>query len=201
MDDLPVCKKCCFCVPLRYGLLTWGYLKLIAALIVLSFFIIILVALSDYVRGCLVIVLPIIAILATEIGLHILFIVGAHKKNVRLLRVYYYYAWFMWVATITMFIICTILLALMISGSGDRDNISLKLVLFTMDIVGFLLAIVIHTFLLFSLRSEIIKLRSNCPYRFVKNDKDPEGFITSVKYDEEAPTTEYMNSIYDKDIS
>ncbi|XP_047028535.1 uncharacterized protein LOC124636476 [Helicoverpa zea] len=177
--DWPVWKKCCFCIPLRYGLLTWGYLKLISASIVLSFFIFILVGLADYIRNdTLVIVIPIIAIMVTDIALHILCIVGAHKKNVRLLEVYYCYAWFMWAGMIIMFAVCTILLVLIFSGHGESGVKSLYL---TMDIVGFLLGIVIHTFLLISLRSEMIKLRSNCPYRFVKNDGEPEGFITSVK--------------------
>ncbi|PZC82195.1 hypothetical protein B5X24_HaOG211003 [Helicoverpa armigera] len=151
----------------------------ISAIIVLSFFICILVDIADFFcNGCLVIGIIIIAITVSDIGLHILFIVGAHKKNVTLLKVYYYYAWFMWVGTIIMFAVCTILLVLFFSGIGVSGAKSL---LFSMDIVGFLLAIVIQTCLLISLRSELIKLRSNCPYRFVKNDGDAEGFITSVK--------------------
>ncbi|KAJ8720022.1 hypothetical protein PYW07_012065 [Mythimna separata] len=186
MDDLPVFKKCCFCVPLRYGLLSWGYVKLGAAFIGLAFYIIVVLALRRFlfVDSLAITIVSVIAlILITEITLHIVFIVGAHKKNVKLLQAYYQYAVFMWILMIIMcfgstsFLIWTIFI-----DYGPDTGF-----LITLNVVAFVSSIAVQTFLVMSLRSEIIKLRSNCPYRFVKNENDPEGTINSVKDEEESP--------------
>ncbi|KAM3958803.1 uncharacterized protein ACR2FA_007209 [Aphomia sociella] len=34
--DIPECKRCMFCVPLRFGILTFGYLNLIFSILVVS---------------------------------------------------------------------------------------------------------------------------------------------------------------------
>lgn len=187
LDDLPVLKKCCFCVPLRYGLLTWGYIKLATAILVLKLFIIIVIVLSGFIVTSrdvplIIIIILIALILATEIVLHVIFIVGAHKKNVKLLRAYYYYAVFMWIVMLIMALVGTaFFIFIVVYSQGSRSDD----ILISMNVLGFFLTIVVQTFLLLSLRSEIIKLRSNCPYRFVKNENEPEGTIKSVQDEDE----------------
>ncbi|KAJ8719401.1 hypothetical protein PYW08_011576 [Mythimna loreyi] len=184
MDDLPVLKKCCFCMPLRYGLLTWGYMKLGAAVTVLTFFTLIVLVLSEYIRRdnlLITIIVLIEAVLVIEIILHIVFIIGAHKKSVKLLQAYYHYAVFMWVVTMIMCFGCTGFLVVSIISRYDSDSGFL----ITLNVVGFFCSIAVQSFLLISLRSEIIKLRSNCPYRFVKNENDPEGTIVDCPVKEE----------------
>nr|XP_049700097.1 uncharacterized protein LOC110372132 isoform X5 [Helicoverpa armigera]XP_049700098.1 uncharacterized protein LOC110372132 isoform X5 [Helicoverpa armigera] len=156
--DWPVWKKCCFCIPLRYGLLTWGYLKLISASIVLSFFIFILVGLADYIRNdTLVIVIPIIAIMVTDIGLHILCIVGAHKKNVKLLQIYYIYHIVLWVLT---------LISLIVMGFVMMKGIHGRMVL-QINFFNIFLSSVLQSYFLLLLRSQIMKLKTNIDFQYL----------------------------------
>lgn len=187
MEDLPVMKKCCFCVPIRHALITWGYVKLGLALTVLGVYILILMAVVqyyNYIEGdtflmSLIVLLGLL--LTTEIISHTLFLIGAHQKNVRLIKVYYYYAIFMLGAIILMSIVSIIFTL--------RDSVAAKDIPTLLYIAGGLsifFSIVAQIFLVLSIRSEIIKLRSNCPYRFVKNENNPEGTINSFRDDEQS---------------
>ncbi|KAH9645124.1 hypothetical protein HF086_005669 [Spodoptera exigua] len=84
--DLPVFKRCCFCIPLRYGLLTWAYVKLVTVTIFSMF---ILVSLYHMVgmytmyhlpiqRHNIIFMSVILTVLFIEISLTVTFIVGGH---------------------------------------------------------------------------------------------------------------------------
>ncbi|CAH0686430.1 unnamed protein product [Spodoptera exigua] len=197
MAELPVFKKCCFCIPLRYGLLTWGYLKLGIALIILIIFLILLSQIPVNHRRDLNIVIMIVVVLMTEVVIHCSFIVGAHKKNVKILRLYFYYALFMWAVTMMAAVIATGLLS--VSLFFRKDSF-LEILVFALNVIGFTFSIAIQTFLLLALRSEIIKLRSNCPYRFVKDDNEPEGTITPVNQNQDITSTNSTEPIHNKNI-
>lgn len=185
---MPVMKKCCFCVPLRHALLTWGYIKLGFALAVLGVYILVLMAVAQYyhyIEGdtfLITIIVLVGLLLPTEIISHIIFIVGAHNKNVKLFKLYYYYAIFILVAIIVLTIISVIFVAIDMRDNGAHLNLPAEL-LYAGGLIS-IVSVVMQTFLLLSIRSEMIKLRSNCPYRFVKNDIDPEGTINSLKDEE-----------------
>uniref|UniRef100_A0A2H1V1C8 SFRICE_032485 n=1 Tax=Spodoptera frugiperda TaxID=7108 RepID=A0A2H1V1C8_SPOFR len=194
MAELPVFKKCCFCIPLRYGLLTWGYLKLGISTAILIIFLIILSQIPLSHSKDLNIVIMIIVVILTEVVVHCGFIVGVHKKAVKIMRLYFYYALFMWSVTMMAAVVVTGLLSVSLYFTDS----SLEIIIFTTTIVAFALSIAVQTFLLLALRSEIIKLRSNCPYRFVKDDNEPEGTITPVNQNIDLTSTNSTEPIQEK---
>ncbi|XP_035438105.2 uncharacterized protein LOC118267955 [Spodoptera frugiperda] len=194
MAELPVFKKCCFCIPLRYGLLTWGYLKLGISTAILIIFLIILSQIPLSHSKDLNIVIMIIVVILTEVVVHCGFIVGVHKKAVKIMRLYFYYALFMWSVTMMAAVVVTGLLSVSLYFTDS----SLEIIIFTTTIVAFALSIAVQTFLLLALRSEIIKLRSNCPYRFVKDDNEPEGTITPVSQNIDLTSTNSTEPIQEK---
>lgn len=140
------------------------------------------------------IVIMIIVVILTEVVVHCGFIVGVHKKAVKIMRLYFYYALFMWSVTMMAAVVVTGLLSVSLYFTDS----SLEIIIFTTTIVAFALSIAVQTFLLLALRSEIIKLRSNCPYRFVKDDNEPEGTITPVSQNIDLTSTNSTEPIQEK---
>ncbi|KAJ8720025.1 hypothetical protein PYW07_012068 [Mythimna separata] len=174
--DIPVYKRCCFCVPLRYGLLGWGYFKMTAD----AFFVIYLsLSMIRYVmmmKSCTDhnhrsqiledLILPMIAdaVFIVDFMATIMFIVGGHKKSVKLMRVFYF-------KSIAMFMFTLILTATSVVLA--IQNFMLRDMLFwdrTMLMFSFYFVVLaVQTYFLILLRSEIIKLWTNTKIRFMNN--------------------------------
>ncbi|XP_063385538.1 uncharacterized protein LOC134671609 [Cydia fagiglandana] len=93
--EAPEFKRCCFCLPLRRGLIAWGYAKvgldmLMLAYTSLMFYFLVLFSLR-FVSTDLVIYIFISACSLIDILFNIVFIVAGHKKSIKLLKVSYVY--------------------------------------------------------------------------------------------------------------
>ncbi|KAF9823077.1 hypothetical protein SFRURICE_015557 [Spodoptera frugiperda] len=142
--ELPTCRRCCFCLPLRYGLLSWGYFRFVISgmfLVGLTIGFVGLVTAEDSYRelGSIIVVGILLLSTLTDFVLNFLFILGGHKKDVRLLKSYYVYS----------IVLCVLTILLGTTSS-------------------------VHTVMIFKMTSFdlsfffwIIKLRSNCEFRFV----------------------------------
>ncbi|CAB3227852.1 unnamed protein product [Arctia plantaginis] len=172
--ELPVCNKCCMCLPLRYGLIVWGYFRLILASFVLVCISFIIeryvqllrsenpvkheVAISEYVVLCLAAILVI-----ADIMLGIIFIVGCYKKNTKLIRKYYHHNLFLLTLLIPL---CLYIFGIyLIDMIRSMPLLDLTLYVIT-DFVGLFAYITIQIYIILLIRSEIIKLKKGSEYRF-----------------------------------
>ncbi|XP_047997739.1 uncharacterized protein LOC125235277 [Leguminivora glycinivorella] len=93
--EAPEFKRCCFCIPLRRGLIAWGYVKLILDLLVLAYLSLMFFWLAHYgLRFVSVYMLTYIFIAVCsflDTAFSIVFIVAGHKKSIKLLKVSYVY--------------------------------------------------------------------------------------------------------------
>ncbi|KAJ8719420.1 hypothetical protein PYW08_011595 [Mythimna loreyi] len=177
---LPVCKRCCFCLPLRYSLLTWGYIRLGLSthlIITLSmvFYWMIERVLTEGVPldiAHTAILATVLLLLITDIVLNTVFVTGGHKKDTKLLRVYYIYS----------FILCTLLFLLWIASViatlyrfriGEIEA-TFYIYIILVDSATLLALVFAQIFVLLLVRSEIIKLRSHCEFRYVNNAAEAE---------------------------
>lgn len=185
--ELPECKRCCFCLPLRYGLITWGYIKLIAGAllsiaIAISLFKIIAMSIKYGNTGHLVeniVILSIVLVmLLTDVALNTVFVVGGHMKNVKLLRVYYIYNMVLLGLTIALVLV---MFFLMVPTVLPNHILSFSTWLLVLDFSGSFVNIVMQTYFLLLVRSEIIKLQNNCEFQFVNNAAEAE---CTMKYKE-----------------
>ncbi|XP_063625200.1 uncharacterized protein LOC134796936 [Cydia splendana] len=163
--EAPELKRCCFCLPLRRGLIGWGYTKLILNIlaIVYSGFIMYIYATRSWrpmeVRD-FVIVAFIDFFILLDIAFGIIFIVAGHKKNVKLLQISYIYnmAWLVLVTLANCFQLCINLSIAyrMWSYMDSRKYIIFNLL--TSSGLAFSL-IFAQIYLILLIRSEMIKLR------------------------------------------
>ncbi|XP_075977114.1 uncharacterized protein LOC142977229 [Anticarsia gemmatalis] len=153
-SDFLVCKTCCLCMPLRYGLLTWGYLKTFLDLFFIYFLgaiwyshVLFCMTMEDLITTTLVIFGTIM-----DAIMSIIFLIGCHQKKLSVIKCYNTY-----VKIFLMLIIMTCAHNMLFVASGcEREGISPKVILW-----GYLTLIAAHCFMLFILRSEIIKLENN----------------------------------------
>lgn len=97
--EIPECTRCCFFLPLRYGIIILGYLNLLFAILVISVEIILEIRYSGInltmsiykgVNFAAAVWLPILLYIL-EIIFNIVLIIGVHTKRIKLIRIYYYY--------------------------------------------------------------------------------------------------------------
>ncbi|CAH2090117.1 unnamed protein product [Euphydryas editha] len=95
--EIPECRKCCCCFPLRNGIIVFGYLNLAFSIFILSTEMFIefetrphsvavhrgVIYFSNFWYACI--------LFASDVVFNIVLLVGAHTKNTQLLRAYYYY--------------------------------------------------------------------------------------------------------------
>ncbi|CAH2236570.1 jg15329 [Pararge aegeria aegeria] len=100
--EMPILLRCCFCFPLRYGLLVWAYVKQISSLIFLAY-LIFMFCLEHWRMnvGTRVWLSLMITLTIVDILFHLLFIISAHKKNYRIMRMFYRYSIFLLCVTMT----------------------------------------------------------------------------------------------------
>lgn len=97
--EIPECRRCCCCVPLRHGILVFGYINLIFSILVVALEAFVSV---NYVSSYHTMALYkgvafysqiwfALILYTVEIVFNIVLLVGAHKKKIKLIRAYYYY--------------------------------------------------------------------------------------------------------------
>ncbi|XP_047028418.1 uncharacterized protein LOC124636384 [Helicoverpa zea] len=160
--DLPVLSECCFCLPLRFGLLVWGYIKLtissITALILLLALEEKIVRMGDDRDYLEIYVLALVLVtVAINLALDTLFVVGGHKKNVKLLQIYYIYHIVLWVLT---------LISLIVMGFVMMKGIHGRMVL-QINFFNIFLSSVLQSYFLLLLRSQIMKLKTNIDFQYL----------------------------------
>ncbi|XP_075977010.1 uncharacterized protein LOC142977155 [Anticarsia gemmatalis] len=163
--DIPVEKKCCFCLSLRLGLVVWGYLKMVIDGIVLTVlyfasFLYIALLQSLYEQGFAMdgtiqpaILSVFIALIIISIVLNILFIIGCLMKNVHLMKGFYYYGYFL---------MSSVIIADSVYYGYLLQNLSS---VFWLSIIY----LVIQYYFQILVRSEIIKLNDQNKNRFIVN--------------------------------
>ncbi|CAH0726754.1 unnamed protein product, partial [Brenthis ino] len=169
--EFPMITRCCFCFPLRLGLLVWAYIKTISSAVLLSFLLVVVI--EDCIRysraimfSLLTFYIPIWSILSMDIIFHIIFIISAHKKEHRKMRVFFRYSIFSLIIyilglimTISLFFIESFIFYVFFFG------------FFQMAI--FLWIIIIQMYVLILVRSEVVKLERNSNFEFVNHAAEP----------------------------
>ncbi|XP_022826988.1 uncharacterized protein LOC111356747 [Spodoptera litura] len=97
---IPVVRKCCFCIPTYVGIAVFGYADLTLALVAFPMLMYEMVdeLTSDKPRGEMrysdpAVHLPVIVAAAlADIVLTVVLLIGAHRKNKLLLKIYFYFA-------------------------------------------------------------------------------------------------------------
>ncbi|CAK1583011.1 unnamed protein product [Parnassius mnemosyne] len=169
--ELPQIKRCCFCVPLRYGLLVWAYIKMFWCL-----FLGVVISVKLYqvprhrmknIKTEIVIMSLFDTIFIIDFVITFVFIVGAHKKNPKLLRLYYKYGL---VSLVIIFLLCLVL-----TGIDIFNYFYMIALQDVLDIATVCAAFVIfNLYLLSMIRSEILKLENNTQLTFVNHVTDPQ---------------------------
>ncbi|CAH0726742.1 unnamed protein product, partial [Brenthis ino] len=170
--EFPMLTRCCFCLPLRLSLMVWAYIKTISSAVLLSYLVFIVI--DECTRLCRIhsiylylFYIPICSMLTMDIIFHIIFIISAHKKEHRKMRLFYRYSIF----------------SLMIYISGLIFSISLLFIdsryfiyayfFGFFHIAIFLWIIVIQIYVLILVRSEVVKLKRNMNFEFVNHAAEP----------------------------
>ncbi|XP_026500900.2 uncharacterized protein LOC113404256 [Vanessa tameamea] len=146
--DIPEFGRCCFCMPLRKGILVFGYLNLLFSAFMVAVY-------SYSVHNNVGILLMYhgvpaemddklcIAIFCVDIMFNITLVYGAHKKIMSYLRIFYNYT----IATIVAVVLLEII---SIIDSGRLEALELMTLFFT--------GLCIHLYLLFLVRSLLKKM-------------------------------------------
>ncbi|XP_063538322.1 uncharacterized protein LOC134747646 [Cydia strobilella] len=163
--ESPELKRCCFCLPLRRGLIGWGYTKLVLNILSMIYFgfVINYYAFNPWrhLEAKTIVILSFIEIcLLLDMAFDIIFIVAGHKKNVTLLRISYIYN-MVWLGLLTLGNCFQLYMNLSIayrlwSYIEYRKYITFDLL--TNSGLAFSL-IFVQIYLILLIRSEMIKLR------------------------------------------
>ncbi|CAB3227838.1 unnamed protein product [Arctia plantaginis] len=161
--DVPVFQRCCFCLPLRCGLLVWGYFKLITASLLLGYYSSLLhyginlfvVHKETTLIKEIVINSGMVSTLVIDTVLHAIFIIGAHKRHVSFLKVYYFCALTLLVLTILLGIVnIDLMIKNMVNhGAEHLGN------LFVMKTTAMFINLLIQAHIILLVRSEIDNLK------------------------------------------
>ncbi|CAB3227835.1 unnamed protein product [Arctia plantaginis] len=96
--EIPVLTRCCFCFPLRKGLIAFAYINLILTVVVtsfLSFYISYIRNASESDQAALALeyarLIADVVALIVEVIMTVAFIVALHRKHVLLMKVYLYF--------------------------------------------------------------------------------------------------------------
>ncbi|KAF9823076.1 hypothetical protein SFRURICE_015556 [Spodoptera frugiperda] len=176
--ELPVLKRCFLCIPLRYGLIGWSYIRmvidivLIVALTTAFIEVLEMVQTKSYHVGNLVIIGLVVLLGVADVILSIVFIIGGQKKNVKLLKICYVYNIVLWVLLIIMGVSISVYTIYLMY----QHNLSfLQHIFFILtDIFTYLSQILVQGYFLLLVRSEIVKLENNSEFQFVNNAAESE---------------------------
>ncbi|KAJ8719405.1 hypothetical protein PYW08_011580 [Mythimna loreyi] len=167
-------KKCCFFIPLRYGLIVWGYVTLCINFIFL-------LAKIDNLDEMLKKDKPKdhsilyesfqLVMMLTDLGLVILFVVAAHMKHVKLLKISFignltsvilYTLW-----CVYMFVKVSLMLQFLSMISSDKEETNSLIWLIVKAAVRSTIEILLKLYIMYLLRIEIKKLEASGVFNFV----------------------------------
>ncbi|XP_041981437.1 uncharacterized protein LOC121734864 isoform X2 [Aricia agestis] len=175
--DLPVFRRCCCCLPVRHGIIAFGYFHMVIACLMISLESWLLTKGYDASKpaptvfngvGFMVQVWVVFVLYAVDIVFTVVLLVGAHRKRTQLLKVYAYYA----IAT------CCSSLVLFIIMRCQMEEDEPYLIVYTTITETSLAAaaLIIKIYLLLLIRSEIKKLEQNCELRFSMKTEEGNPF-------------------------
>ncbi|XP_047028724.1 uncharacterized protein LOC124636606 [Helicoverpa zea] len=182
--EIPVLTRCCICFPLRHGLLAWAYFRLI---VTGAFFTSLTINFIEFINNDKVRYLKVMGvvmfILFTDIVLTSMFVVGGHLKNLQILKAFYIYSIFLW---------CLMMLLVMTLTVQTVDQLRTatyhRYVRFLiLDLTSFVFQVMIQSYVILLVRSEIVKLSNNCEFRFVNNAAQVELHFKGDDEDTEQP--------------
>uniref|UniRef100_A0A2A4JIM6 Uncharacterized protein n=1 Tax=Heliothis virescens TaxID=7102 RepID=A0A2A4JIM6_HELVI len=93
-----------------------------------------------------------------------LFVIGGHKRNVKLLQIYYIYHIVLWVLSLISLIVMGFI---MMKGMHGR-------MMLQMNFFNMFLSCVLQSYFLLLLRSQIMKLRANIDFQYLNAESGPE---------------------------
>ncbi|XP_045451845.1 uncharacterized protein LOC123660860 isoform X3 [Melitaea cinxia] len=166
--EIPEVGRCCFCFPLRLGLIVWGYLKLAASLVLLVVILMnfIMNLQRQYYRHDISFMTSNIVSIGTiiaDIVFHIIFAIGAHKKDPKKMELFLKFC---------IYILVTYVLglcyALFVAFAGHIFAFFFGLVIGTL----FFSCIVIEIYIMILIRSEVVKLKRGSNFQFVNHSAD-----------------------------
>ncbi|XP_045484574.1 uncharacterized protein LOC110991718 [Pieris rapae] len=171
--ELPILMKCCFCVPLRLGLLIWAYLKLIFSLLILIAFCIYAEfarqTTLDIPKGTITFIVVMIMFGGINSIFQTVFIVSAHKKNYKIMRIYYIYNFvYIFIPTIIFIMFCIILY----SQIGGFILLFLAVMPVNIIVITIPIEFVLTIYLMLLVRSEFIKLRNSGQFQFFNHESE-----------------------------
>lgn len=186
-EDIPEGKRCCVCFPLRYGLFIWGYIKMILSaffILVMSYALLHTCMMLGYngneklwnrIYADIGITSVALTVFLTDNLLTMLFIVGAHQKNMKLLRVFYFFSVAMWVVTI---LLTAMAVSLSIESWLSQYMSPRSFVINLLNFSAYFVIIILQTYFLLLLKSEFIKLRSKREFKITVVNNPAEAKCT-----------------------
>ncbi|XP_047997736.1 uncharacterized protein LOC125235275 [Leguminivora glycinivorella] len=163
--EAPEFKRCCFCLPLRKGLIAWGYFKLLLNVLALIY---VGVIASIYTRRTWrpveardIVILSFMAIcLLVDMSFDIVFIAAGHKKDVKLLQISYIYN-IVWLVLLTLGNCFQLYMNVSMSYRMWKYSEYRKYIVFDLLLcAGFAFGLIFtQIYLVLLIRSEIKKLR------------------------------------------
>ncbi|KAI5643297.1 tubulin-tyrosine ligase family domain-containing protein [Phthorimaea operculella] len=163
--EIPECKRCCCCVPLRYGLLTWSYLILAPFTLMLTSEIMDFMYIAYYYQhyGWILGIMKTCLLFLTlaNLAFTVLLIVAAHKKCSKLMRIYNKCALGTAIANLIA-LITNLVYLFIIFGVFVLFFWSTVLMFLLMGLIF----IGLQMYILALVRSEIIKLERNVGFEF-----------------------------------
>ncbi|XP_022826945.1 uncharacterized protein LOC111356711 [Spodoptera litura] len=176
--ELPMLKRCLLCIPLRYGLIGWGYIRLVIDIIVtvaltIEFIHVLeMVQTRSYSVSNLVIIGLIILLGVADFTLTVVFIIGAQRKNVKLLKMCYVYNIVLWVLIIILGVAVSVYTVYLMY----QHNVAFLHHIFYIltDLFTYLSQILVQGYFLLLVRSEIVKLENSSEFQFVNNAAESE---------------------------
>uniref|UniRef100_A0A2A4JJM7 Uncharacterized protein n=1 Tax=Heliothis virescens TaxID=7102 RepID=A0A2A4JJM7_HELVI len=171
--ELPECKRCCFCLPLRHSLITWGYIRLVISVFNCINLLVLFYRMIESLDLRLLFGFLIICTL-TDIVLNAMFIIGGHRKNPKLLKAYYVYSCVLCVLTTLTLMPYIYALCTYMQIVSDIKVMFYVYTYYTMNAMVLVSLILTQIYITLLVRSEMVKLRNNCEFRFQNLTPEPQ---------------------------
>ncbi|CAH2041663.1 unnamed protein product, partial [Iphiclides podalirius] len=173
--EIPKISRCCFCVPLRLGFLLLAHIKILAnivlagSLLVLTF---IYFAFAPYESFYISEMILTTTLLVLDVTFVVILIVGVHKRNTSMLRLYFRYGIVFAALIVVLGLIWFVneVTSLTISLKSTRD-----IFITASSIIAAIL--IMHVYFLILTHSNIAKIESSCNFKFVNHTSEPECFL------------------------
>ncbi|CAH2236572.1 uncharacterized protein LOC120631476 [Pararge aegeria] len=167
--EIPVLLRCCFCFPLRHGLLVWAYIKQILSVLFVAYMI--SNARSNFSRmsgGSYAMFAISLTLTVVDIVFHVLFIISAHTKDYKKMRIFYRYSIVIVGLDSGLMILLFIALSIYYLYLSPVILIILLSITWPTLVLSLIIAI-LQVYLIILVRSEFVKLKNNSQFEFVNN--------------------------------